>query len=66
MRGRLRRGSPPPRVRAGSQASEYYGVLRVGSPPQDFEVVFDTGSGNLIVPSTTCHSEALVFIEKMR
>lgn len=51
------RATPAP-VHAGSQASEYYGILSVGSPPQDFEVVFDTGSGNLIIPSTTCKSDA--------
>ncbi|CAE7041302.1 unnamed protein product [Symbiodinium sp. CCMP2592] len=43
---------------SGSQASEYYGILRVGTPPQEFEVVFDTGSGNLIIPSTACGSDA--------
>jgi len=55
--GNLRRPKRAP-VHAGSQASEYYGVLQVGTPPQDFEVVFDTGSGNLIIPSVTCASDA--------
>eukprot|EP00931_Biecheleriopsis_adriatica_P044034 TRINITY_DN25155_c0_g1_i1.p1 TRINITY_DN25155_c0_g1~~TRINITY_DN25155_c0_g1_i1.p1 ORF type:complete len:420 (-),score=94.91 TRINITY_DN25155_c0_g1_i1:132-1391(-) len=41
-----------------SQASEYYGMLQVGTPPQEFQVVFDTGSGNLLIPSTACNGEA--------
>lgn len=42
----------------GGQASEYYGQVTVGSPPQKFLVVFDTGSGNLLLPSTDCTDEA--------
>merc|ERR1719473_1648440 len=36
----------------------YYGLLQVGTPKQDFTVVFDTGSGNLMIPSTYCKSAA--------
>mmetsp|Transcript_131235 Transcript_131235/g.245577 ORF Transcript_131235/g.245577 Transcript_131235/m.245577 type:complete len:439 (-) Transcript_131235:65-1381(-) len=36
----------------------YYGKLEVGSPRQVFTVVFDTGSGNLMIPSTYCQSRA--------
>jgi len=37
--------------------SAYYGTLMVGTPPTPFSVVFDTGSGHLVLPSTYCHSE---------
>merc|ERR1719337_399694 len=40
------------------QQSEYYGQVSVGSPAQTFTVVFDTGSGNLLLPSQECVDEA--------
>jgi len=45
--------------------TSYSGAISVGSPvPQPFRVVFDTGSGHVVIPAATCESSACLVHER--
>lgn len=52
--------SPGHGHRTRVHVTEYYGTIGIGNPPQNFEVVFDTGSGNVVLPTVKCTEDVCV------
>ncbi|KAM6895709.1 nothepsin [Xenentodon cancila] len=46
--------------------AQYFGEISLGTPEQNFSVIFDTGSADLWVPSSYCISQACAFHRRFK
>jgi len=54
LRGNLKDGKDESEIIKDYANAQYYGTVKIGSPPQEFQVIYDTGSSNLWVPEVGC------------
>lgn len=60
--GDAKLGKPESEIIKDYSNAQYFGTVEIGTPPQSFQVIFDTGSSNLWVPKVGCTHCGLPFI----